>query len=152
MSTPWKAAIAGTAVVVLLAGCASAPQQAANNPIPRQPPQVRELHLFTSALDFNETALGLPHDIFFPAWLIVNEGDTVQLQYHNTEDADEHHTFTMGAPFDVDRDLGPGEELNVTLSATTPGAYAYRCTYHQPTMTGYLVVLAAGAAQGGAVP
>ncbi len=119
-----------------LAGCVSSGQDKVN-----APPQTREFQLFTTSLDFNETQVGIPHDTFTPDHLIVNKGDTVVIHFHNLEDTDEHHTFTMQAPYAMDYDVAPGAEANITFVADHAGVFPYTCGFHQPTMTGYLVVI-----------
>lgn len=142
LRTPLLLALALALAALPLAGCLSGAQNA--TPVPTASAsgaQAREFHVFTSSIDFNETALGVPHDTFTPDTLVVNRGDTVVLHVHNTEDGDEHHTFTMAAPYAVDRDIAPGEVANITFVADHAGIFAYTCGYHQPTMTGQLVVL-----------
>ncbi len=124
------------------------------HPIP--PPQTRDFYLFTDTLNFNESHLGIPHDIFHPDRITVNLGDTVTIHYYNLEDQPENHTFTMaGAPFwsqSLVRVQGgswnggniilqQNQRVNITFVANEPGVFGYYCTLHQPTMTGYLVVI-----------
>ena len=47
----------------------------------------------------------------------------------------------MEAPYSMNFDLALQEKKDITFVASASGTFAYRCTYHQPTMTGYLVVL-----------
>jgi len=126
--------------VALLAGCTQSP-----SPVPTAAgstsPQTREYHIFTSSLEFNETQLGIPHDVFSPDLIVAHKGDTLVIHYHNLEDTDEHHTFTMDAPYAVNKDVAPNEEANITLTLDTPGVFTYVCTYHQPTMTGHVLVI-----------
>ncbi len=124
------------------------------HPIP--PPQTRDFYLFTDALNFNESILGIPHDIFNPHQISVNLGDKVTIHYYNLEDKPEDHTFTMnGSPFwnqaSVTVKGAPwnggniivhqNQHVNITFVASDPGVFMYWCTYHGPTMTGYLNVL-----------
>lgn len=104
-------------------------------------PVTREFFLFTDSMTFNETKVGVSHDIFNPNRIIVNRGDAVLIHYYNLEDQPEDHTFTMEAPYEMNYVVHMNERVNITFVASTPGIFAYRCTYHQPTMTGYLVVL-----------
>ncbi len=90
-----------------------------------------------------------------PDRIIVNQGDTVVIHYYNLEDQPENHTFMLNAPFwtqsavtvqgapwnDGNIVVSQNREVNITFVATDPGVFAYMCTYHQPTMTGYLIVL-----------
>ncbi len=125
------------------------------HPIP--PAQTRNFYLFTDALNFNESILGIPHDIFNPHQISVNLGDTVTIHYYNLEVQPEQHTFTMqGATFWTQSSvtLSPGaswnngniilhqnENVTITFLANEPGVFKYWCTIHQPTMTGYLIVI-----------
>ena len=50
-------------------------------------------------------------------------------------------TFTLSAPYDIDSDINAGEDTIIEFTATDAGVFEYVCTYHEPTMTGQLVVL-----------
>jgi len=110
---------------------------------PAQPPTTREVWVFTVVLPFNDSTPGFPsHDYFAPDRITVNKGDTVKIHYFNTEDVPEDHTFTMEAPYDaVNVVVHYGQTTNITFVASSAGIFPYRCLYHQPTMTGSLVVL-----------
>ena len=109
---------------------------------PRQAPQAREFWVFTVVLPFNDSTPGFPsHDYFAPDRITVNVGDTLTIHFFNTETEPEDHTFTMDAPYEMNRVLPYGNTTTFTFAANTPGIFAYRCLYHQPTMTGWLVVL-----------
>ena len=110
--------------------------------------QDRTFYLFTTILGFNDTkaemAFGtpIPHDYFAPDRITVDKGDRVTIRYYNTEDEPEDHTFTMGySKYSFDATLHFQQVMNFNFTADTPGVFTYRCTLHQPTMTGYLVVL-----------
>ena len=103
--------------------------------------QAREFYVFSTVLPFNDTMVGVPHDYFAPDRITVWQGDTVTIHFYNTEDEPERHTFTMQAPYTVNKDLAMNERVDITFVANTVGSFAYTCTYHLPTMTGYLVVL-----------
>lgn len=98
--------------------------------------------MFTGTIDFNESALSMPHDIFVPDVILAQKGDTVVIHFHNLEDTSEHHTFTMTAPYAVDKDVAPGQDTNITFVADSTGLFTYTCKYHQPTMTGHFLVVA----------
>ena len=116
-----------------LAGFVSSPQPA---------PQVREFWVFTVVLPFNDSTPGFPsHDYFAPDRIVVNRGDTVKIHFFNTEDVPEDHTFTMDAPYAMNRVLLNCQTTDFEFVASTAGLFPYRCTLHQPTMTGTLVVL-----------
>src|SRR5262245_11658507 len=116
------------------------------SPIPT--PEGRTVFLFTTVLGFNETKAGeafgtdIPHDYFAPDRITVNKGDRVEIRYYNTEDQPENHTFTMSySTYNFNSLLQYQEVMSFNFTADTPGVFQYICTLHQPTMTGYLVVL-----------
>ncbi len=106
-----------------------------------QAPQTREFYLFTDSISFNQTRVGVPHDIFSPSRILVNKGDTVVIHYYNLEDVPENHTFTMTDPYAQNYVLRMDQNVTIQFVANTPGIFAYRCTLHQPTMTGYIAIL-----------
>lgn len=119
------------------------------------PSQTRDFYVFTGVIPFNETIIGVPHDIFTPDRITVNLGDTVIIHYYNLEDVAEDHTFVLDSPFwtaslvTVQGAAWNGgniivhqnQRVNITFVASQAGVFRYWCAYHQPTMTGYLVVL-----------
>ena len=88
----------------------------------------------------NETKLDIPGDVYSPSVLVVNEGDTVTMHFYNLDPSD-RHTFTMGSPYNINKDLRPLENTTITLKASDPGVYKFFCTHHPPTMSGQLIVL-----------
>jgi plastocyanin len=108
---------------------------------PGQAPEKREFYLFTDSISFNETRLGVPHDIFSPDRMVVNKGDTVIIHYYNLEDVPENHTFTMTAPYAMNYVLRMNQNVTIQFVVDSPGIFAYRCTLHQPTMTGYIAII-----------
>ncbi len=115
---------------------------------PLPAPQDRTFYLFTTVLGFNDTQAGIvfgtsiPHDYFAPDRITVNRGDNIVIRYYNTEDEPEDHTFTMTySKYNFDSTLHFQQVMNFNFTADTPGVFTYRCTLHEPTMTGYLVVL-----------
>ena len=133
-------------------------------------PTTREFFLFDGSLPFNDeprpAGFGYPHDIFVPDRITVNKGDSVLIHYVNIEDVAEYHNFHMDAPYYFDAivyanasvangkgavvntfphvnqvALGQGQNATITFTASWAGVFPYRCDYHQPTMTGYLVVI-----------
>ncbi len=63
------------------------------------------------------------------------------VHFFNTEEEPEDHTFTMEAPYAMNHVLPYRNTTIFSFVASSPGIYAHRYTYHQPTMTGWLVVL-----------
>jgi plastocyanin len=97
----------------------------------------------------NETAAGVAGDVYSLPVIEVNRGDSVTVQFYNTEAEEievgqpqERHAFKIDAqPYSVNIDVGPGESGNATFTADQEGIFPYYCIYHLPTMTGELVVL-----------
>ncbi len=104
-------------------------------------PTSRIIYLFNSHIpDANETKLGIPTDLFAPSSITVNKGDTVIVHFYNTEN--EPHTFTIGAPYNIDKNV-PGEQnATIVFKANYQGIFQYYCKYHLPTMQGQLIVQA----------
>jgi plastocyanin len=88
----------------------------------------------------NETKLGIPPDTFSPDVLEVTEGDNVTVHFYNLDTTD-RHTFTIGSPYNINQDLLPGTNATFTFKAADEGVFRFYCTYHQPIMSGQLIVL-----------
>ena len=126
-------------------------------------PVTRTFYLFDGTVPFNETMFyGHPHDTFVPDTITVNKGDHVLIHYVNIEDKGEAHTYTMDPPYKFDATiygnatqqgivstvttkdriiLAQGQNATITFTASWAGVFRYYCDFHQPTMTGYLVVI-----------
>jgi len=103
----------------------------------------REFWLFNSDIpEFNDTKMGMPHDVFSMPVISVLKGDTVVIHFFNTEDAGgDPHSFTiLDKPYNMNVELSPNENKTITFDANTTGIFTYYCTFHQPTMRGQLVV------------
>lgn len=101
----------------------------------------KTFYVFSEEMEgVNETKLGIPGDVYAPSVLAANEGDTVTIHFYNLDPSD-RHTFTMAAPYNINKDVGPLENTTVTFKANDPGVYRFYCTYHQPTMSGQVIVL-----------
>ena len=108
---------------------------------PAYTPVDREFWTFTVVLPFNDSMPGMPaHDYFAPDTMLVCKGDRLHIHFFNTEEEPEDHTFTMVAPYEMNHVLPADTQTDFNFTATTTGSFAYRCTYHQPTMTGWLTV------------
>jgi len=96
--------------------------------------------LFNSELPaFNVTEF--PPDVFSQTTLEVNEGDEVKIFMYNQEAPNaDRHSFTINAPYNINLDLAPGKNGNVTINADQPGIYRFYCEYHEPTMSGQFIV------------
>ncbi len=101
----------------------------------------KTFYMISQELDgVNETKLGIPGDVFVPSTLAVNQGDTVTIHFYNV-DAGDQHTFSMGAPYNINKDVGPLENTTITFKASDQGVFKFFCTRHPPTMAGQLIVL-----------
>ena len=95
----------------------------------------------------NETAARVAGDIYSLPIIEVNRGDSVTVQFYNTEELEigetpERHAFKIDAqPYSVNIDVGPGESGIATFTADQEGIFPYYCIYHIPSMNGQLVVL-----------
>jgi plastocyanin len=110
----------------------------------RYVPQTREMWLFTQVDEhIEEDKLSIPPDQFSHDSIVVNKGDNVKIHFYNLEpvETQEHHTFTITSPYDINHDINAGEEASIVFTATESGIFDYLCTYHQPTMRGQLIVL-----------
>ena len=82
----------------------------------------------------------VPSDTFTVQTIIAKKGDNLTIKFYNTE-ALEPHTFTLDAPYNINSDIKGGENSTINFVANKEGIFTYYCLYHQPTMTGKLVVL-----------
>jgi plastocyanin len=106
-------------------------------------PETREFWLFNSFIPgFNETLMGMPHDVYSMPTMTVFKGDTIIIHFFNTEGAGgDHHTFTIkDESYNINVELSPGQNKTITFDANTTGIFSYYCTFHQPTMRGQLIV------------
>src|SRR5919201_6873430 len=88
----------------------------------------KTFYLFTAEHEgVNETKLGISPDVFSPDILAVSTGDNVTIYFYNI-DPTERHTFTMGAPYNIDKDLAGGENATILFKE---GVYRFYCKYHQ---------------------
>ena len=103
----------------------------------------KEFYLFDSEIPgFNETEMGMPHDIFSMTSMAVFKGDTVVIHFFNIEEpGGDNHSFTIyDKPYNIDVIVHPRENKTISFVANTTGTFAYLCTFHQPTMRGQLIV------------
>jgi plastocyanin len=103
----------------------------------------KTFYLFTAEHDgLNETKLGIPADTYSPDVLLANKGDNITIHFYNLDPTD-RHTFTIGAPYNINEDLLPLHNGTIKFNANQEGIFRFYCTYHQPTMAGQLTVLEA---------
>ena len=100
--------------------------------------------LFNTELPaFNVTEF--PPDDFSLKILEVNQNDNVSIYFYNMEaPTGDRHSFTINAPYNVNLNLGQGNNGSISFVANEPGIFRYYCEYHEPTMSGQLVVLPKG--------
>jgi plastocyanin len=106
----------------------------------------KTFYVFSAEIEgLDEATARIPGDIFTPPLIVVNRGDSVTVNFYNTEqETEERHSFTIDAqPYSVDIDIAAGESGNATFTAAADqeGIFPYYCKYHLPTMVGQLVVL-----------
>ena len=107
-------------------------------------PQTREIWLFSQVDEhIDEDKFSIPPDQFSLDSIVVKKGDNVKIHFYNLEpvETQEHHSFTITSPYDVNYDINAGEEASIDFTATESGIFDYFCTYHQPTMRGQLIIL-----------
>ena len=104
----------------------------------------KEFYVFTAEVaNVDEAQLKLPGDTFDITTMVVNKGDNVTVHFYNVDpNKTERHSFTIGAPYNVDLDLaGGGESAVANFTADHEGIFQYYCKYHLPVMTGQLEVV-----------
>jgi len=103
-------------------------------------PGMKDFYLFTAEIpDVDEEKLKVAGDAFSIPTMIVNKGDNVIVHFYNVDPVtDERHSFTIGAPYNVDADIAFGESDVVSFLADHEGIFQYYCKYHLPVMTGQL--------------
>ena len=101
-------------------------------------------YLFNTELPaFNVTEF--PPDDFSLKILEVNQNDNITVYFYNMEaPTGDKHSFTINAPYNVNLTLGQGKNGSISFVANEPGIFRYYCEYHEPTMSGQLVVLPKG--------
>ena len=84
-----------------------------------------------------------PPDQFSQKIIEANQNDNVTVNFYNMEaPTGDRHSFTMNSPYKLNLDLAPRQNGTVSFIAKHPGIYQFYCEYHEPTMTGQLVILA----------
>lgn len=82
-----------------------------------------------------------PPDQFSLKTLEVNQNDNLTMYFYNMEaPTGDRHSFTINAPYNINLDLGQGKNGSTSFIANEPGIFRYYCEYHEPTMSGQLVV------------
>lgn len=118
-------------------------QKALQTAIQHYTGEKKEFWLFnTNIPGFNETQMGMPHDVYSMPTIAVFKGDTVMIHFFNIEaPGGDNHSFTIfDKPYNINVVLNPGQNKTITFDANTTGIFTYYCTFHQPTMRGHLIV------------
>ena len=76
--------------------------------------------------------------VFEPAQIVVEQGDTVVLHFVGIQGP--RHAIRVDG-VDGELALKRGEIQTARFTADSPGVRRYRCTQHEPTMSGEVVVL-----------
>ncbi len=112
-------------------------------------PQTQEFYLFARDLSFNRTSSGLSSDYIYSSnYVVVNKGDTLVIHFVNP--TDQHHTFTIGAPYannvtvaaaPTDQAGDPvAQSATINIAASQAGTFQFHCVFHPPQMKGTLIV------------
>ena len=106
-------------------------------------PGENQFYVFTSEIEgVDEEKLKVAGDVFSDNTIVANKGDKVTVHFYNVDPVkEERHSFTVGDPYKVNIDLAFAESGNATFTADNTGVFQFYCAYHQPVMTGQLVVL-----------
>ncbi len=104
----------------------------------------REFYLFSIVDEsIDEEKLGIPPDQFSQTQITVRKGDTVRIHFYNLEpvETQEVHTFTiLDGPYMMNHEVNADEHVVIEFVAEQRGIWEYKCTEHEPTMRGQLVV------------
>jgi plastocyanin len=109
-------------------------------------PTTRVFNLYnTHVLGFNETKgiqkAHLQSDQYSLQTILVNQGDRIVVNLYNMEaPTGDRHSFTIDAPYNVNIDVGPGQNGTAAFLANHAGIFKFYCKYHLPSMVGELMV------------
>ena len=102
----------------------------------------RNFFQFNTAIPAFNVSL-FPPDQFALRTIEVNQNDNVTVNFYNMEaPTGDRHSFTINTPYKINLDIAPRQNGTVSFLANHSGIYQFYCEYHEPTMTGQLVVLA----------
>jgi nitrous oxide reductase len=109
-------------------------------------PTTRVFNLYnTHVLGFNETKgiqkAKLTSDQYSLQTILVNQGDRVVVNLYNMEaPTGDRHSFTIDAPYNLNIDVGPGQNGTAAFLANHVGVFKFYCKYHIPSMVGEFMV------------
>jgi len=134
--------MSGVALAMLTGAARGGPTQQKAMEVGAPGNDVNEFYIFTQELNADEEKLGVPVAVYTLTEITVHKGDNVTIHFYNTaEAAEDRHTFTMQAPYNMSYDLAGGEDKTFSFTADTVGRFTYYCTYDLPSMIGQLEVL-----------
>ncbi len=113
------------------------------------PSQNQDFYLFARDLAFNTSRSGLTSNYAYSSnYVVVNKGDTLVIHFVNP--TDEHHSFTIGAPYanNVTVAAAPTDQagdfiaqtVTINIAANQAGTFQFHCVFHSPQMRGTLIV------------
>ncbi len=100
----------------------------------------KTFYIFSSEVDVGNFTVGIPNDVYSLPIMVVNKGDNVTVHF-NVDKGGSPHTFIIDAPYNINKDIKPGQNATATFTADQPGIFWYYCKYHEPAMKGQLVVM-----------
>jgi plastocyanin len=109
---------------------------------PSPAPQTRDIYLFAQDLSFSVPSNLSSDYVYSSNLIVVNKGDTVTIHFYNP--TDQHHSFTVGAPYANDvvvaAQSGTIQNANITITTSQVGSFTFHCRFHSPQMTGTILV------------
>jgi nitrous oxide reductase len=102
----------------------------------------KEFYVFSALIPNVQKSMKVEGDVYSLPTIPVNKGDKVTVHFYNVDPhKNERHSFTIGAPYNIDKDIMSGDSAVATFTADKAGIFQYYCKYHIPQMTGQLIVL-----------
>ena len=127
-------ALNGRRTTTIIAATSTKAASSSNNKI---------FYLFSAEIEeVDEEKLGISDDVYSLPTMVVNKGDTVTVHFYNLEkDTRERYSFTIEAPYNINKDLAGGQNAEATFTADHEDIFQYFDKYHPETITRHLVVL-----------
>jgi len=109
---------------------------------PSPTPQARDVYLFAQDLSFSAPSNLSSDYIYSSNLIVVNKGDTLTIHFYNP--TDQHHSFTIGAPYANDIVVAAQsstiQNANITITTSQAGSFVFHCKFHSPQMIGTILV------------
>ncbi|TMH96544.1 hypothetical protein E6H37_02590 [Candidatus Bathyarchaeota archaeon] len=132
--------IAVVLLAAIVGGATGAATSYLSNPSPA--PQTRDVYLFAQDLSFSAPSNLNSDYVYSSNLIVVNKGDTVNIHFYNP--TDQHHSFTIGAPYANDvvvaAESSTIQNANITITTSQAGSFTFNCKFHPPQMTGTILV------------